>query len=451
MVHKSNLQGGLVVNWHLIVAAGDNEAGIKALVFVAMGILFFGLGIFGIVTKTVLLRARDQYIFAMFGVKKFSPGFAVFTGASYCLVGVLAFFAAISISMGYGLDKKGNVTRNGVPVNAAQRPVQPGPQPLVESKPVAGETPAERMAREAEDAKRREEREAERRRAEEDRQANAALRMRAQEEREAADRERERLAKELEEKTRREKEAARLAALELPKPPQSLGSISYVDKAVQESPLLGKANGARFIDRAPEGGVMVGAIFFIGDHFGDSVAGIQPIYQVGDEYVKGKICGNETDRPIQQLAESGGVVAGVKARIGLIMDSVQLAYGPLQGTKVDPKQGYFGDLIGSDGGSPKDFYAEGHSIAGIFGTYEQDKSLMSLGMYVIQRMQVSELPAKHEMRTFTSADGKFSVEAKLLKVNDDGTVSLEKADGSKISAPTASLSDDDRAYIRANQ
>ncbi|PQO44737.1 SHD1 domain-containing protein [Blastopirellula marina] len=432
-----------------LLAAGDEEGkGLALLVFFGLSILFFGLGVYGIVTKTVLLRARDVAFFRMFGVKEFSPGFAVVTGLTYCLCGIFMFVAATAVSMGFSLDNEGK----GKPVakQDAPAPERPGPAAPADRNGADAENGRDQVGEQAMPSPLFPQFDEEEEAAP---QLDEEQRRQQQAEQEAARREQERMNREAEDRTRQQQEEARKAALTLPAPPQPLSQFAYVDRSVQESKLLGKAKGERFMDRAPEGGVMVGAIFFIGDHFGNSIAGIQPIYQVGDKYVKGAICGNETDRPVQLLAEAGGVVAGMKVNAGLVMDSAQLAFGPLKGTKIDPKQGYFGQTVGSDGGSPNDFYAEGHAIAGIFGTYETDKSLMSLGMYVITRMQESA-PAptsEPEMRTYTSADGKFQVEAKLLKVNADGTISLLKKDGKEISVPLTSLSEADRTFVQSQQ
>src|SRR4051794_18610377 len=52
-----------------------------------------------------------------------------------------------------------------------------------------------------------------------------------------------------------------------------------------------------------------------------------------------------------------------------------------------------------------------------------------------------------EMRTWTSADGKFKVEAELLAVQE-GQVSLRVADGTEINVPLTKLSDADRQFAK---
>jgi hypothetical protein len=52
-----------------------------------------------------------------------------------------------------------------------------------------------------------------------------------------------------------------------------------------------------------------------------------------------------------------------------------------------------------------------------------------------------------ELRTWTSGDGNFTVEARLVKATAD-TVWLEKKDGTTVHVPKEKLSDDDLSYIK---
>jgi hypothetical protein len=52
-----------------------------------------------------------------------------------------------------------------------------------------------------------------------------------------------------------------------------------------------------------------------------------------------------------------------------------------------------------------------------------------------------------DQRTWTSADGKFSVEAEFLSYGND-KVKLKKADGKVIDLPKDKLSDDDQEWLR---
>ena len=54
--------------------------------------------------------------------------------------------------------------------------------------------------------------------------------------------------------------------------------------------------------------------------------------------------------------------------------------------------------------------------------------------------------ASAEQRTWTSADGKFSVEAELLEINGPA-VKIKTAAGKEISLPLTKLSQKDRDYV----
>lgn len=54
-----------------------------------------------------------------------------------------------------------------------------------------------------------------------------------------------------------------------------------------------------------------------------------------------------------------------------------------------------------------------------------------------------------EMRKWSSSNGKYEIEAKLIRVSEDGnTVCLQKPDGRQIDIPVGKLSENDRDFIR---
>src|SRR6187200_1881456 len=65
---------------------------------------------------------------------------------------------------------------------------------------------------------------------------------------------------------------------------------------------------------------------------------------------------------------------------------------------------------------------------------------MALAVIVILGTAVAEV------RTWTSADGKFQVEAEMLSVQE-GKVSLRKADGTEVTVPLTKLGEADRRFI----
>ncbi|MCC9604572.1 hypothetical protein LOC68_27355 [Blastopirellula sp. JC732] len=247
------------------------------------------------------------------------------------------------------------------------------------------------------------------------------------------------------------------AAVELPTPPAPLPPLAYAEEAVQAGERLGWTNiGSReskFIDRAPPGGVLVGAIVFKSSRFGTTVAGIQPIYQRQDQYVAGGICGTSTSDTAFSLAEAGEAVSGFRFRSGLVVDVIALTFAPLEGLQLNIDDERQGERLGSpDRDLPKVWSGDSKLIVGIYGTYENNTNVRSLGMLYADQVTAGELgPPLQPLRTFSSANGKFTVEAKLVKINDDGTVSLEREDGSRVSAPIASLSEEDQKYIESQR
>lgn len=441
-----SLLGGDVDNWNLLLAVEDGQGFQSILFCFGLGVIFFCVGVYGIVTKRLMIWGRERWLFSLVGLNESSPGFAALIGSCYSGFGLLLIVICSLTLMRQSREAKAEKEKERIvdlsdlniptriPVEIDHRGNLPKRNPAPSAAP-ASDDAAKKTSPAPPPGKSLEQMRAER--------------QQAEAERAAAQRERERLAKEAEDKMRLEKEAARKAATELPPPSKPLQELTYAETAVQEGTRLGNKDGESFTDKAPPGGLMVGAIFHIGTNYGASVAGIQPIYQVGDKYVKGKICGDETDDLVLQLAKAGEVVAGFKVQSGRIIDGAQLAFGPLQGSTVDSQQAYFDVHAGSFGGRPSEYLADGKTIAGVYGTYQKGKSVSSLGLYVVDRVQMAGAPPEHEIRTFTSANGKFTIEARFVKLNEDGTVSLEKEDGSKVKAPLASLSAEDQAYVNS--
>ncbi len=231
---------------------------------------------------------------------------------------------------------------------------------------------------------------------------------------------------------------------ELPRPKVSLPAISYSLRAAKPSEYLGGKAGTEFVDQAPEGCLLVGAFVYQGQDWGGAVNGMQPIYQLQDKYVRGHLYGKDSGTETLVLAEPGHAVAGIKVRAGLVMNAVQFAFAPLDGSRLDPQGGYFSNWIGSEGGSDYEFYAEGRACCGIFGRYGENFHGMGLG--VIPRMTVSQTAESAGQRTWTSADGQFTIEATLVNTEGDKVV-LQKSDGSTITVPLADLSTADQQYV----
>jgi hypothetical protein len=230
---------------------------------------------------------------------------------------------------------------------------------------------------------------------------------------------------------------------ELSRPEQPFASLTYNPARAKVSPFLGNKNGEIFVDQAPEGGILVGAILRQGKSWGGALQGIQPVYQVEDRYVKGQSHGTPGGTEVIVLARPGYAVAGLKLRAGLVLNAMQFAFAPLEDGRLNASRGYFSNWYGCDGGGDFEFFAEGHAIAGVGGRFQQD--LHGLELLVIDRLRVKETPAP---RTWTSADGQFQVRATLVEVTANQEAVLRKPDGTTVTVPLRNLSAADQQYCK---
>jgi hypothetical protein len=202
-------------------------------------------------------------------------------------------------------------------------------------------------------------------------------------------------------------------------------------------------------DSAPEGGALVGLRVGQGHDFGGAVSAIQPIYQVGDQYHVGRWCGQASGAAHVLLAEPGYVVGRINARAGLVLDALQLHFVRVRDDRLDEDDAYDSEWIGGSGGRPADLPEASRLIVGISGS--ADSSVNAL-VYeaVVSETTEPQLPAEprrtDEMRTWSSADGKFTVEARLVEVLDGQPV-LRNADGRRLRVPLEKLSEADRQYV----
>ena len=152
------------------------------------------------------------------------------------------------------------------------------------------------------------------------------------------------------------------------------------------------------------------------------------------------------ERRFRSWPSLGRAVAGLRLRAGLVLNAVQLAFAPLRGTRLDTGQMSFSEWIGADGGNPREFSGGGRALAGVFGKHEED--LHGLGVLVVERLRIGEMdrPAKETSRTWTSADGRFTVAATLVEVVREEVV-LRKEDGAVVRIFLDKLSDSDRTFI----
>jgi hypothetical protein len=232
-----------------------------------------------------------------------------------------------------------------------------------------------------------------------------------------------------------------------------------LSKAAYARPRLraGREDGLPFSDEAPEGGLLAGLICVKGKNWGGALHAVQPVYQKSGEYVTGRRHGAPGGEEQHVVARPGYALGAVKARAGLVLNAVQLVFYRIDGQRLDPADRYESPWVGSDGGGLNELDGRGDPITGIFGTWEND--LISIGLAPtalwdaspssagIQPATAAEAPPAADFRMFTSADGNFTLEAKLLGV-ENGAARLERRDGSTITVPLSKLSQADVEYLR---
>jgi hypothetical protein len=217
-------------------------------------------------------------------------------------------------------------------------------------------------------------------------------------------------------------------------------------------------SGSPFTDEAPEGGLLVGLRCAKGKNWGGALQAVQPVYQVPTGYALGQRHGTPGGDEYELMAKPGYAVGAVNARAGLVLNAVQLVFYRIDGKRLDPTDRYESDWVGCDRGGPVELDPKGDPITGVFGTCQED--IISLGIQPSHSLWVSlpppepppgagetASPAAEHFRTWRSADGKFTVEAKMLG-SENGNVRLQRRDGKTITVPLTKLSGADVAYVR---
>ena len=161
------------------------------------------------------------------------------------------------------------------------------------------------------------------------------------------------------------------------------------------------------------------------------------------------------------MAKPGYAVGAIRARAGLALNALQLVFYRVDGQRLDPGDSYESPWVGCDGGGPFDLDAHGDPIIGVFGTWVED--LVSIGIEPSQSLAAAvplpstpppkpgtAVPPPSEFRTWTSADGRSTVEARILAA-DNGNVQLERRDGKLVTVPISKLNEPDIAYVRERQ
>jgi hypothetical protein len=249
-------------------------------------------------------------------------------------------------------------------------------------------------------------------------------------------------------------------AVSLKRPKEQLALFRYPAEEIQTTAAIGAQDdqAESFDERAPDGGILVGAHVITGESWGGAVSAIEPIFQVGGEYKRQGPHGTAEGESHVLVAPAGHAVGGLQVRAGAVMDAIRLVYMPVKGKQLDTEKVEYSEWVGGEGGREQEVVGDGSIVVGLGGTF-REKEMHEVRLHFVDRQSVrTAVPRRQaagnkqaeELRTWKSASGKFSVEAKIESFDGKEAVLVSKA-GKKIKVASEKLSAGDRAYLESWQ
>ncbi len=117
---------------------------------------------------------------------------------------------------------------------------------------------------------------------------------------------------------------------------------------------------------------------------GPKVASIQPIFQVGENYVLGNRFGKDIPPSATVVARPGYAVGAINTHTGLLLDAFQIVFMRFKDGQLESNESYTTDWLGdSRGGSPGAATGEGKLIVGVHGR-TNGRTINSLGLLVAE-------------------------------------------------------------------
>ena len=141
----------------------------------------------------------------------------------------------------------------------------------------------------------------------------------------------------------------------------------------------------RFRDVAPEHGLLVGMrVGYVSAFGGSKIGMVQPIFQLANSYVDGKVFGANIAPSVTVVAKSGSAIGAINAHTGLLVDSFQIVFAKFKNGKFETRDNYRSEWLGdSRGGGAKSFSGEGRPIIGIHGR-SNGREINALGLLVAE-------------------------------------------------------------------
>jgi hypothetical protein len=235
------------------------------------------------------------------------------------------------------------------------------------------------------------------------------------------------------------------------RPPAPLPALVYDADSSRLAVLLDGRHIANYTDRAPAGGVLVGLRVNSGRI---RIDGFQPIYQVADRYETGSWCGEASEDPQSLIANSGYIVGNIQVSYQGGLESIRLKFIRVSDMQLERSDNYVSDWVGTGRGRPGESPSTDRPIVGIDANYDFS-GIRAFGFYPVnakveQLSSDSTVSNGGEWRIWKSADGKYTVEARLSEL-DGSVVVLEKRDGTVVRVPLEKLGEADRELARAKR
>jgi SLA1 homology domain 1, SHD1 len=226
-------------------------------------------------------------------------------------------------------------------------------------------------------------------------------------------------------------------ALDLGRCEVALPAMKYDFSKAELSKLAGfNLKGSKYEARGPESSILVGMVVGFEEERKEEISNLRPIYLLNDQYHYGELIGAPSSNKSETLlAKPGYAVGGANLRTTIGVKTLQLIYLEIENTgRLNKSKQYLSKTVGTSSGSEERLYADGWHIVGLFG-YEEDDGVLALGLVGINaRLDKSvQSPRKVDLtqsRTWMSANEKFKVEAKFVKIAD-GKVELLRSDNGK--------------------
>jgi hypothetical protein len=156
-------------------------------------------------------------------------------------------------------------------------------------------------------------------------------------------------------------------------------------EVVVERPLPSGNPADRFRVVAPERGVLVGMrVGYIDAFGGPKVGAIQPIFQVGKNYVEGQAFGKAIPASTTVVARPGYAVGAINTHTGLLLDAFQIVFMRFKDGVLDTGDSYATDWLGDPrGGGAGTATSEGKLVVGVHGR-TNGREINALGLLIAE-------------------------------------------------------------------